>query len=189
MSPEEFTRRVRANAAEIARMVRDTAPRVVGVKAVGFFKENYVRGGYQDGGFHAWKKTRRQTDGVGAARKYTPLTSKRNRLFNRIKYRPMAAAVEIYDDAEPYARIHNEGGTTHPTVTPRMKRYFWRMYFEAGGKDSGDRAEFYKGMALQKVGKVLNVVVPQRKYIYHSPEVDTLVVGAIRDEIKKIILR
>ena len=37
----------------------------------------------------------------------------------------------IYESTEPYAAIHNEGGTI--AVTKRMKGYFWYLYREALG--------------------------------------------------------
>lgn len=44
-----------------------------------------------------------------------------------------------------YASIQDEGGVTHPKVTPKMKRFMWAMY-----ADTGD--EKYKWMALTKRG-------------------------------------
>jgi phage gpG-like protein len=32
-----------------------------------------------------------------------------------------------------YPRIHNEGGTTHPTVTPEMRKWAWAQYYKNGG--------------------------------------------------------
>ena len=36
-----------------------------------------------------------------------------------------------FTSSEPYAALHNEGGQM--VVTPKMKRYFWAMYYKASG--------------------------------------------------------
>lgn len=188
MNAEEFKRRLRENAKEIAEMVRTRAPKVVGVKASNFFRENFRKGGYMDNGFHAWPITKRQLSGEpGAGNKYSPLLSKRSRLFSAIQYKPMDAAVEIYNDT-PYAEIHNEGGVTHPTVTKEMRKYFWRMYYKNGAADGGPRADKYKWMALTDKSH-LTIRIPQRKFIYNSPEVEALVSDTLKAEVKKILLR
>ncbi|HUT61295.1 MAG TPA: hypothetical protein VNA25_25890 [Phycisphaerae bacterium] len=51
-----------------------------------------------------------------------------------------------------YAWIQDKGGTTHPRVTPRMRKWAWWAYSESGN-------EMYKGMALTKKS-TLNVKVP-----------------------------
>lgn len=37
----------------------------------------------------------------------------------------------IFSSSLPYASIHNEGGEI--TVTPKMKSYFWAMYYKTSG--------------------------------------------------------
>lgn len=51
-----------------------------------------------------------------------------------------------------HAKIQDEGGTTHPKVTKRMRRWAWFMFRETGN-------EMYKGIALTKKAK-LDVKVP-----------------------------
>lgn len=87
----------------------------------------------------------------------------------------------------PYAETHNEGGMI--TVTARMKRYFWAKYMEATGsfgrKKNGqlrqdnrnmrlsNEAEYWKFMALMKVGKTIKI--PRRQFLGYSPEVEKTV--------------
>lgn len=88
----------------------------------------------------------------------------------------------------PHASIHNEGGTI--TVTAKMKRFFWAKYYELAGrvtysvksrrvantrrnKNLNVDAEFYKNMALMKVGS--QITMPERRFIGHAPEVDQAV--------------
>lgn len=101
-----------------------------------------------------------------------------------------------FSSSLPHAAIHNEGGEI--TVTPKMKRYFWAKYLEASGgmgrtkkgalrQNSKNRrlsqeAEFWKAMALMRVGK--KIKIPQRQFIGNSPEVENLVEDIIKDTIK-----
>lgn len=84
----------------------------------------------------------------------------------------------------PYAGIHNEGGEIK--VTAKMKRYFWRRYYEAQGgfgrkkngelrnnkqnRQLGAEAEFWRAMALMKEGK--SIKMPRRQFLGMSPEVE-----------------
>jgi len=56
----------------------------------------------------------------------------------------------------PYAKIQDEGGTTHPSVTKRMRGWAWYMYFKWG-------EERFKWLALTKKSK-LDVVIPASKW-------------------------
>jgi len=91
-----------------------------------------------------------------------------------------------FRSGKPYAQILNEGGDI--VVTARMKRFFWAKYYELSGKitykkDSkdirkssikiSDEAEFYRNMALMKVGSKIHI--PKRQYIGHAPEVDKVI--------------
>ena len=55
---------------------------------------------------------------------------------------PSKASVLVFNPVA-YARIHNEGGdmVSTPTVTPKMKKWFWTQYYKAGGKSGGNEAE------------------------------------------------
>lgn len=95
----------------------------------------------------------------------------------------------------PYASIHNNGGEIK--VTRRMKSYFWHKYYEAIGgfgrkKDGSLRenkknrqlsteAEFYKAMALMKVGSVIKI--PRRRFLGTSPELEQRVKDIIETNL------
>ncbi len=101
----------------------------------------------------------------------------------------------VFRSDHPAAAIHNEGGEIK--VTERMKRFFWHKYYEATGsfgrKKDGSRrndkrtiqlsteAEFWKFMALMKVGRTIKI--PQRKFIGTSPEVEATVREIIEENI------
>lgn len=93
----------------------------------------------------------------------------------------------IFETTQPYANIHNEGGTI--AVTKRMKGYFWHLYREAVGsrqlrKDGklrnnktnrrlDDAAAFYRAMALKPVGSLIKM--PKRQFIGPHPQFEALI--------------
>lgn len=103
-------------------------------------------------------------------------------------------SVLIYT-TELYARIHNEGGTI--TVTRKMKSHFWKMYYTVTGGKAADgfsknlqrkkngvprnnkrnralteEAEFYRAMALKKVGS--KITIPKRQFIGNHTDLEKL---------------
>lgn len=101
----------------------------------------------------------------------------------------------VFRTDHPAAAIHNEGGEIK--VTLRMKRFFWHKYYETTGsfgrrKDGTQRrdkrniqltteAEFWKFMALMKVGKTIKI--PKRQFLGNSPEVEQTVRQIIEENI------
>lgn len=116
------------------------------------------------------------------------------RLRKSISSRTTENSITFYTN-EPYAAIHNEGGDIK--VTAKMKRFFWAKYKEATGafgrKKNGERrndkrtirlseeAEFWKHMALMKVGKTIRI--PRRQFLGVSPEVEQAVREIIEENI------
>ena len=112
------------------------------------------------------------------------------KLRRSVKSRSDDNSITFYSDL-PYAAIHNEGGDIK--VTAKMKRYFWRRYYEARGgfrrkkngelrndkknRQLGTEAEFWRAMALMKEGKVIKI--PKRQFLGMSPEVE--------QDVRKII--
>lgn len=106
----------------------------------------------------------------------------------------------VIESTEPYAQIHNEGGTI--TVTRRMKKYFWWKYITITGskrmkagisityserfsrKKDGtlrntkrnraltEEAEFYRRMAMKKTGS--KITIPKRQFIGNHPDLEKL---------------
>jgi hypothetical protein len=56
----------------------------------------------------------------------------------------------------PYAKIQDEGGTTHPTVTPRMRKWAWWAFYKF-------KEERFKWLALTKQSQ-LTVNIPESKW-------------------------
>lgn len=139
-----------------------------------------------------------------ARRKYNPDESRGLLVQTGVLSRSIRAEVMpdgkgvSFTSSEPYARIHNEGGTI--TVTRRMKGYFWKLYREAVGaktfrRDGSPRqdrknrqltsaAEFYKAMALKKVGS--KITIPRRQFIGRHPDLERLLEEIIQTNVKEM---
>ncbi|WP_289770901.1 phage virion morphogenesis protein [Duncaniella muris] len=101
----------------------------------------------------------------------------------------------VFRTEHPAAAIHNEGGEIK--VTAKMKRFFWYKYCSATGsfgrrKDGSIRkdkrtvqlsteAEFWKFMALMKVGSTIKI--PRRQFLGNAPEVEQTVREIIEENI------
>lgn len=85
----------------------------------------------------------------------------------------------VFTSSEPYAAIHNYGGTI--TVTEKMKKFFWAKYKQT-------KQERYKHLALMKTGT--KIKMPQRQFIGNSPEVkkavEDIVHAAMEAELHKV---
>lgn len=180
---------------DILKEVHDRLPRKVGVIAVNHFKQNFRDGGWLDAGLHPWKKTKRQQQ-KGTDEKYGPLTSRRNHLMSSIQSKPGVGEVSI-ENPVPYASIHNDGGniTTHPTVSPKMKRFAWHMAYSLAGikgkgplpKELPQQAQFWRNLALTKKTKItINAHIPQRQFMGNSQELQAKVNKIIQESIQKI---
>lgn len=189
MTIDEMNRRIKAHEAELQQYIRRKLPVKVGAKAKSIFQENFRKGGFQDGGsFEAWPETRRQHSGKGADAGRGPLLSSRKVLYSSIGYVPGVGRVVISSDVI-YAGIHNEGGTTHPRVTPKMRKYAWARYYEAGGaKAAGNDADFWKGLALTKK-QTLNIRIPRRHFIGPSATLSNALKTMVETDLNTILNR
>ena len=185
---------------EIETLISRKLPVAAGKYAKQHFQDNFRQGGFVDGGLHPWPQARRiSSGGAGADSKYKTLMSSRNHLFSSINYTPGVAKVTIFNDVV-YAAIHNEGGTVHPKVTPKMRKYAWAKYYELGGQKSdnggrkgaaksvqvSDEAEKWKRLALTKK-ESLTINIPQRQFMGPSAELDGKISKYVENEILRII--
>lgn len=196
MDAKEIQRRVERVKTGIEREVRDRLPRKVGITAVNHFRQNFRDAGWRDNGLHPWKKTLRQLAG-GPDAKYTPLTSRRDHLMRSVQYEQTAPGEVTVTDPVPYAAVHNEGGTlnTHPSVTPKMRRFAWaKAYSLAGVKGKGrlpkelpPEAAKWRALALTKKSR-LNVTahIPKRQFMGGSRELMLEINGIINQSLDKI---
>ena len=137
MDIQEFNRRIRQQAQQISGLLNRRMPVLAGNIAKRHIEEDFRKGGFTGRGFHRWKETRRQRgSGNSAASQYGPLLSGRNHLSGSINFRPENRLVRVYTNV-PYAAVHNNGGTLHPTVTPQMRKFAWAMYYKTAGIKKG----------------------------------------------------
>jgi len=117
-------------------------------------------------------------------------------LRRSIMSRSDATSITFYSTS-PYAAIHNEGGEIK--VTAKMKRFFWAKYYETvgtfGRRKSGEprrnkrnrqlsaNAEFWRAMALMKVGKTIKI--PKRTFLGMAPEVEKEVTSIIEQNLEE----
>lgn len=203
MDIKEFSKLIRAKQKELDTLMRRKMPIRVGNMAKRHFQDNFRKSGFVDGGLRPWPKTKRQlSGGTSAASQHGPLLSNRNHLFNAVRYVPGDYRVKIVNDV-PYASIHNWGGETSPTVTPKMRRFAWAMYYQAGGKtgsrtkglksaergqtaDLSPEAKMWRGLALTKKTK-LKIKIPQRQFIGQSRELEQRIHADIETQVESVL--
>ena len=205
MNVNEAIRELRKREKQLEKAFKDTLPRKIGAKAVNLVNRNFREGGFYDDGLHPWKRTIRQDTAKGKKKEYTPLLSGRNHLSRSTKYEHESYKAIILNPVE-YAGIHNEGGsfTTHPKVTPKMRKMAWKMYFEAAGitKRMGKKtrkakaatappeALKWKAMALTKKQRLdIKVNMPQRRFIGPSRELRDMTREEVTKEITNILTK
>ena len=133
MDIKDFSALLKAKRKELDTLMRRELPVKVGRMAKDHYQDNFRKGGFVNGGLRRWPVTKRQRSGSkSAAAGYGPLLSRRNHLFSSVKYTPGDYRVRVANDVE-YAPPHNWGGETRPTVTPRMRKFAWAMYYKAAG--------------------------------------------------------
>lgn len=206
MDIQEFNRKLRQKALELSDFRRRKLPVLVGRMAKDHFQDNFLQGGFVDGGLHPWQEAqRRKKGGKRAAAKYGTLLSGRNHLFRSIKYIPGDSCVTVTNNVE-YAALHNNGGqiTSHPQVTPKMRKFAWAQYFQAAGITKRMKAGGKKRKAIEEnlpedalkwkrlaltTKKQLDVTatIPKRQFIGESRELNQKIEKLIETNITNIL--
>ena len=136
-------------------------PRFLGNETVRFFQEQMEK--EKDVHGRDYEKRGYETD----LQQGKSILSGRGLLFDSIeilKIEQSRVTVGVDDNIIAYASIHNEGGNI--TVTAKMKGFFWHKHQVADDRDLEDDADFYKAMALKKLGS--QIEIPQREYVGES---------------------
>lgn len=183
MTPNDFNILLEQKRKELENALRIRLPVIIGRKAADFYKDNFRQRGFVNNGLHPWPETHRQrTGGNRAASRYEPLMSARQNLYGSIRYVPGDARVTVGTSVH-YAEIHNQGGNI--AVTPRMRKFAWRQFFEAGGKKvpMAPEAAKWKAIALTKH----NIHIPQRQFIGESKELNDIIRQTIDKELTNIL--
>ena len=195
MDIKVFSELIKSQSRKLDRLIRRQLPIKIGRMAKDHYQDNFRKGGFVNRGLQKWPTTRRQQYGsTSAAASYGPLLSGHNHLFGSIKYVPGDYRVTVSNDLH-YAGIHNQGGTVSPTVTPKMRRFAWYMYYKVSGRNSkgqkgkkksqaraAPQAEFWRNLALTRKQK-LAVKIPKRQFIGESAELTQRINEKIKQEI------
>ena len=84
----------------------------------------------------------------------------------------------------PYASIHHTGGSI--PVTPKMRKYFWAMYYKSGGRGKKGtptaQAQAWRSLALTRKS---TFTIPRRQVIGNHPKVDAIVGRVAAQEIER----
>lgn len=139
------------------------------------FDRNFERKAFFD---RPWKQRRGKRSGNGSLLQATG----RLRRSLRATEDPASGTVS-WTSTEPYADIHNSGGSI--TVTRRMKQYAWHRYYELAPKIKhrkdgslsatkrnlaiAGEAEMWYAIALMKPGS--KIEIPRRQFIGNHPKV------------------
>ena len=76
---------------------------------------------------------------------------------------------------------------SNPTVTPKMRKWFWAQYYDAGGDKGGEAAEKWKRIALGARDKLMiKVRMPKRQFIGESKELRERINEEIIKSINKV---
>lgn len=204
MNIYDFKKTLKLLERDLQKTISDTLPRKAGVLAVNHTRQNFRDGGFRDRGLQPWKPTRRQQSGSKkASDRYGPLLSSRKRLMGATYDVPLKGKVIVRNTVE-YAAIHNEGGTvsTHPRITPKLRKMAWARYFKAAGirrgtspetrkkKDASapPEARMWKAIALSKKSR-LNVTaqIPQRRFLGQSKELTEKLQEEAEKELLKVM--
>jgi hypothetical protein len=193
-------------AKEAEQLVNRKLPIYAGKTAKRHFQDNFLQGGFVNGGLHPWTPAKRlNSGGTDAASKYKTLMSSRKNLYSSINYQPAVAKVTLYTDVI-YAPTHQDGAVLHPAVTPKMRRYAWYRYYSItdkkrsserqkkgkGGKSGElspietEEAQMWKQLALTRKTK-LNVKIPARPFMGKSVELDAKIASYVEREIIRIL--
>lgn len=149
--------------------------KAIGIAARDHFKLNFKKEGFADGGVKKWSKRKFEFPG-----KQRAVLTGRGNLRDSISYNANFKQVTISNNKK-YAKLHNEGGEI--TVTPKMRSFFWAMYYEATGRKKADEAQIWKNLALKK-GNTMKV--EKRQFMGHSKELTRKIDKMIKELIKRI---
>jgi len=149
--------------------------------ALAFFKQSFTNQGFTDQNLVKWNHRKGGYKNNGRAILIDRGTLKRGL---RIKSATNDGAIVGEDEGIKYADIQNFGGQI--PLTPKMRRFFWAMYYKFGGgikgKQPSDVALFYRNLALSKQS---HITIPARKFIGDSATLERQLIEYITKELDK----
>lgn len=153
-------------------------PILIGNEIVNFALDNFQKQGFDTGhGVRQWDE-RGGRSGIDPRPGGKILIGKQGGRLRRSirRTRTSKTSVTVGSD-EPYAGIHNEGGTIRVSVTRKSRRFFWAMYYATG-------ETYWKWMALTKKN-VLSINMPERRFLGNSKALERRIKKLIERELQK----
>ena len=197
MTPEQFETLVKNCAKQIETYVTTRFPAEAGDTALRFINGNFRAQGWQGETFKPWKKNKR--DGTALV--------KTGKLRSGTFYTSAVGEVTIKNTL-PYAQIQNEGGNAHIPITPKMRKFFWAMYYKEAGKgiktktnkkgvtstfqsiDQGKKVNKWRAMALTKKD-AFDFKIDQRQFAptdtSQSPVLNNAVMRKVEKALEQIL--
>ncbi len=153
----------------LKNLFNNQAPRIVGIEAKNFFKDNFNKQGFDDLGVEPWKE--RKTKDKNNKRDRAILV-KSARLKKSIQYKLIGKGrVYVYSADVPYAKIHNEGGTIQGTFNVRTHTRTRR----------GKRTE------VKSHKRTVNTKIPKRQFMGNSKTLNLKIEKELKRRINKIM--
>ena len=157
----------------VKRKLSGSAIRAAGEVHRRGFVESFDKGRFNDDGSRAWAQPRRKEGGA-----FTPPTKSHRTRATLIGSRGGGMSglkgsfdvnftgrnTVIIENTKEYAAIHNEGGTLKVSVSDKMRKFAWAMWYKT-------KHDSWKGLALTKK-KNITMTIPQRKFMGHSRALD-----------------
>ena len=188
----EFKRRYR----RLSKALDNDIPRVIANEHVRGFKQSFRMQRFNDSGTTSWRRPKRK-DTSSAFPPPTTSGLTRSTLVGkggggmsglsdsfRVKF---SGNDIIIENTKDYAGLHNEGGKNKVSVTPKMRKFAWAMYYKSKKRGAAN-AESWKGLALTKK-KTITVTIPERKFMGHSRAIDKQSENEIDQELNEIFLK
>lgn len=166
------------DARQEARILFDRILKDIQVELADEFDQNFEREAFFS---ESWARRRSPVHGGRSGHLLVDTGGLRGSIRSRIEGDSVFFSSDL-----PYAGIHNDGGDI--IVTARMKRFFWAKFRDANGGtwgrggNGGVEAEFWKMMALKKVGSTVRI--PRRRFLGVNADVEKIVMGIVEENLR-----
>lgn len=175
-SGDQLAKRIKSDMQDVLT----SSPKYIGRIAINFMEDNFEKGGFQtsESGLRKWKP-RVHDDGSGRGILIGKQSGRLQKSGTIFQADTKAVIVGVPDNIAEYGRVHNDGGTTHPKVTEKMRKFAWFKFYESDEKD-----ETWKWLALTKK-KVLSIKIPKRQFLGNSRELNRRIRVFFHDAFSK----
>lgn len=161
------------------KKLKPLLPKVLGNMALNHFLQSFRDEGFTDNALSPWEKRKRKNAADIRTGRSRALLVDSGALRKSLRVKSATfQKVRIGSYGIIYASIHNRGGTTHPTVTDKMRGFMFAQF-----KRTGD--PIFLSIALTKKAK-LDVKIPKRQFIGESKQLRRRISKRIQQEIKEV---